>query len=194
MAVTASANALTDITAAKEYLKIGSSTTNDDNLIQGLINACSTAIENYCRRSFKTQIYSEYYDGTGTKSINLKNYPVTAVSAVAIDGVTVANTSYICKTDQGVLVRKAAPIPGLRIGANWPIGDWNIKVDYTGGYATIPADVELACKMFVAAVYKADIAAFSTTFNDGFVFKSDAIPVQVKFMLQPYVDMGQGVN
>jgi uncharacterized phiE125 gp8 family phage protein len=193
MAVSPSANALTLLPDVKAFLKIA--ITTDDDLLQGLINACSTAIERYCRRKFKSQTYTnEFYDGTGYKTLNLKNYPVSNVSSVSIDGVVLSSSNYVCKTDTGVLARKGPSLPGLRVNSNWPEGDWNIQVTYTAGYTTIPDDLELACKMFVASIYKADIAAFSTTFNEGFVFKADAIPVQVKLMLQPYVDTSGGIN
>jgi uncharacterized phiE125 gp8 family phage protein len=192
------ASALTDLTEAKQYLKVAVNT--DDDLIQGLINACSTAIENYCRRIFLNQSYSEFYDGNQTRYINLKNYPVSAITQVQVNGVTLDKSSYLVKNDTGVLTR-VGPYPNgftgvstSRFNTIWNRGDYNIKVDYTAGYTTIPDDVELACKMFVASIYKADVANFSTTFNEGFVFKADAIPVQVKLMLQPYVDTSGGVN
>lgn len=175
MAAVISANALTTLEAVKQYLRVA--TTTDDDLLIQLINACSAAIENYCRRKFKAQTITEEYDGTNHKYINLKSYPVANVSAVSVDGTAVASNSYVCKKETGVLVRK---------GGKWAAGDVNVSVTYTAGFITIPDDLELACKIYVNSIYKADVQSFSTTFNEGFVFRADSIPVQVKFMLQPY--------
>jgi hypothetical protein len=195
-----SANALTTLDAVKEYLKIDSTILVDDTRIEGLINACSTAIENYCRRTLHQITYTnEMYDGNNTRYLNLKNYPATAVTQVQVNGVVIDPSNYVLK-DHGVLVR-IGPYPNTFTGLSmsrfntvWNRGDYNISVSYTAGYAIIPDDIELACKMYVASIFKADIASFSTTFTDGFAFKADSMPVQVKLLLQPYVDTSGGVR
>lgn len=192
-------NALATLTDTKAYLKVTVAT--DDSLLEGLINACSTAIENFCRRSFYTTTYeNEYYDGNNTRYLNLNNYPVSAITQVMVNGVVIDPSNYIVKNPSGVLAR-IGPYPNTFTGLSmsrfntvWNRGDYNIQVSYTAGYDPIPEDLALACKMYVAAIYKADIASYSTTFNDGFVFKADAIPTQVKLMLQPYIDTSGGVR
>jgi hypothetical protein len=185
-------NALTSLEAVKSYLKIPSDQTVDDDRITILINACSSAIENYCQRSFKTQTYTdEEYDGNNYKYINLLNYPVVSVDSVTVNDTVLTTDQYTVKKRSGILVRKYT---GIDVDyyyrwrfAFWPIGDGNVLVTYTAGYDEIPADLEQSCILYVMAFYKSDVANFSTTFNDGFIFKADAIPVQVKLMLQPYV-------
>lgn len=196
-----SLNALTTVDAVKEYLKIDSTVTVDDLRIEGLINACSTAIENYCRRTFALTTYTdEEYDGTNSRYLTLLNYPVESVTNVNLNGQDLGPSEYTVRKRTGVLVR-VAPYPntftGLsisRFNAMWSRGDLNVLVTYTAGLDTIPDDVELACKMYVSSIFKADIASFSTTFTDGFAFKADSMPVQVKLLLQPYVDTAGGVN
>jgi hypothetical protein len=172
------ANALTTLEVVKEYLKIDSTQTVDDTRIEKLINACSSAIESYCERKFKEQTYTdEEYDGTCTKYILLKQYPVKSISSVSIDDVLLDVSEYKVKKPNGTLIR---------VNNVWPTGDINIKVTYSSGFITIPADLEQACMDFVMSKFKADVSGFSTTFTDGFVFRADAIPVQVKMLLQPY--------
>lgn len=199
MTINLNDNALTDLDTTKKFLKI--TTTNDDDLISILINACSTAIENYCRRTFKQTIYTdEMYDGNNTKWLNLKNYPVISVDSVYEYGQLVDPGAYVCKLDTGVLAR-IGPYPnnftGLtisRFNTIWNQGDWNISVTYTAGYAIIPDDLAHACRVYVKSIYGSDVANFSTTFQDGFVFKADAMPTQVRLMLQPYIDTSGGVR
>jgi hypothetical protein len=185
-------NALTTVDAVKEYLKIPLDNTGDDSRIEGLINACSASIENYCQRSFKKQQYvDEEYDGNNYKYINLLNYPVVSVDSVTLNDTLLTTDQYTVKKKPGILVRKYT---GIDVdyyyrwhNAFWPQGDGNILVTYTAGYDVIPADLEQSCILYVMSFYKSDLANFSTQFADGFVFKQDAIPVQVKLMLQPYV-------
>lgn len=199
MTVTLNANALTDLATTKSFLKV--TTTTDDDIISTLINACSTAIENYCRRSFYQQTYTnEYYDGTGTRWLNLKNYPVQSVSQVTQNTIVVDPSSYVVKNDSGVLVR-IGPYPNTFSGMSitrfqtiWVPGDYSIQVSYTAGYATIPDDLAHACRVYVKSIYNSDVANFSTTFSDGFVFKADAMPTQVRLMLAPYADTSGGIR
>jgi hypothetical protein len=171
-------NALTTLEAVKSYLKIPSEQTVDDERLEDLINACSSVIENYCERKLKEQSYTnEEYDGAGMKYLLLQQFPVKLISSVAVEGVTLDPGEYKVKKSNGTLIK---------VNSMWPTGDINITVTYTAGFSEIPAAIELACRHFVMSFYKADVAAFSTTFSDGFVFRADAMPAQVKMILQPY--------
>ncbi len=170
-------NALTTLEAVKSYLNIDWSQTVDDEKLEGLINACSTAIEDYCKRKFKEQTLTEEYDGTGNKYLLLDQYPVKSITSVAIDDITIDPTGYKINKKTGNLIRK---------NSYWVKGDINITVTYTAGLTEIPAPLELACKHFVMSFFKADVASFSTTFSDGFVFKPEALPAQVKALVTPY--------
>jgi uncharacterized phiE125 gp8 family phage protein len=169
-------NALTSLAAAKAYLKLQVSL--DDETIEDLINASSSAIENYCKRRFQEQSYlEEEFDGTGKSHLLLDQYPVRSIEAVAIDGNLLTPGQYKVKKRNGIL---------LHNGGIWPRGEINVTVSYTAGYTEIPSDLELACKHLVMSYFKSDIANFSTTFQDGFVFRPEALPAQVKALLAPY--------
>jgi uncharacterized phiE125 gp8 family phage protein len=169
-------NALTTLAAAKAYLKLNVNV--DDSTVEDLINASSSAIENYCKRKFKEQAYlEEEYDGTGKNHILLDQYPVKSIESVSIDGTLLSTGQFKVKKRNGVL---------LNNGGIWPRGEINITVSYTAGYAEIPSDLELACKHLVMSYFKSDVANFSTTFQEGFVFRPEALPAQVKALLAPY--------
>jgi uncharacterized phiE125 gp8 family phage protein len=190
--MTLATNALTTVAAVKSYLKIADTNTVDDGRIELLINACSSAIENFCRRNFKKQTFTdEEYDGNDHRYLNLYNYPVQSVQSVTLNDELVDSIEYIVKKKTGILARKynntLSGISYNRYVPIWPKGDANILVTYTAGYDEIPADLEQACILYVMSFYKSDVANFSTTFTDGFVFRADAMPVQVKLMLQPYM-------
>jgi uncharacterized phiE125 gp8 family phage protein len=185
-------NALTTLEAVKSYLKIDSSQTVDDSRLEDLINACSSAIENYCERKLKEQTFTDdEYDGNGSRYILLRAYPVKSIASVSINGTLLDVSQYKVRKNDGTLIRTGTTTQFIgydyyQRGPVWPKGDINISVTYTAGLSEIPADLELACRYFVMAFFKADVAAFSTTFSEGFVFRADAMPSQVKMLLQPY--------
>ncbi len=171
-------NALTTLAKVKSYLKIDLSQTNDDERLEDLINSCSNAIENYCDRKFKEQTFTdEEYDGADTSYLLLQQFPIKSVSSVNVDSVTLTTDQYKVKKSNGTLVR---------INSIWPKGDINVTVTYVAGFTEIPPDLELACRHFVMSFFKADVASFSTTFQEGFVFRPEALPAQVKALVQPY--------
>jgi uncharacterized phiE125 gp8 family phage protein len=170
-----SINALTSLAAVKIYLKIEA--THDDALLEDLINSSSSAIESYCKRKFKEQTFEEEYDGNGRKGLYLHQYPVKSVNSVMINGTVLPLTDYKINKNSGKLIRT---------GSIWPPGEINITVNYTAGYSEIPSDLDLACRHLVMSYFKSDVASFSNTFQEGMVFRPEALPAQVKALIAPY--------
>lgn len=172
-------NALTTLEAVKSYLKLNTVQLSDGDivLLEELINGSSSVIEGYCKRKFKEQPLVEEYDGFGKNYLLLEQYPVKSIQSIYIDEIVLDPQEYKVKKNNGVLIRK---------GSVWPVGDINISVSYTAGLTEIPADLELACKHLVMSYFKSDIASFSTTFQDGMVFRPEALPAQVKALVAPY--------
>jgi hypothetical protein len=170
------ANALTNLAAVKEYLKIDATDTSQDNLLEGLINASSNAIENYCNSKLKEQTITEEYDGTSSSNLFLNQMNLSSITSISIDGVTVDASEYKFRRN-GIVVR---------LNSVWPRGILNTNVTYKAGFATVPPDLELACKHLVNFYYKTEISDFSRTFGDGMVIRPEAWPVQVKALLSPY--------
>lgn len=86
-------NALVTLAEAKTYLGISGS--EDDTLLNSLINNSSTAIESYCDRNFIAQNYKEFYNGLGQRKLRLRNFPVTSIQRVSTGSklaITVSST------------------------------------------------------------------------------------------------------
>lgn len=153
--------ALVSIDEAKEYLKIENS--NADVILSHLINAVSSWVSNYLKRSLVSSEKTEYYSGDGSSELILKRYPVTAVSSVYVDSLRqwaanslISSSNYIIKKQQGIL-------KAWQIYSNWSPGDSNIKVTYTAGYTvatdggdsgTLPYDIRLAVKRLIDQQYR----------------------------------------
>ncbi len=225
---------LTTLAKAKEYLRAGD---DDDALIGNLISRSSAEIETMCDRYFNTDNYADWYDGNGSKTLYLEQWPVTAVSRAtsgkfAALGITCSSTtmtyasarvtsanlilvhtdssgsttttlSFSTYTTMATLLAQInatgsgwagldmsygtyltadltqtpalfclnvyADLPHpdqalnnylwdedsgrLHYSGGFSLGVQNIYIEYTGGYSTIPYDLEQACLMLIASYY-----------------------------------------
>lgn len=147
------ANALTSLAFAKTYLKIPALETSLDSLVEFWINVASQRIETEVNRKLKSQSYTHYFDGRNNNIILLQEFPVTAISSVAID----STGSF---TDPGTVVDSS----GYKITDNqnsvvllneiFPRGFFNVKIVYTAGFAAVPCDLENACLWIVSYYHK----------------------------------------
>ena len=173
--------ALATLAALRTALGIGPTDVSQDIRLQQFLDAAEAAVKEYCGRDFESTSYpgaasrgrgdSGYYDGSGRPELLLRQTPVTAVSAVYLDGggyygqaagafaastLLTAGTDYIVKYDgslggspasnTGILLRLGGGWDEDTSGSVWPRGMGNIKVAYTAGYAagSVPADLQSA--------------------------------------------------
>jgi uncharacterized phiE125 gp8 family phage protein len=126
----------------RSYLGFTDTDTERDEVLGYLLTIVSEFADTYTRRTLLEAEHSEYYDGTGTETLMLNNYPVSAVHSLVIDYVgftstEVADTSeYRVDSDRGMVTYQYT----------WPRGTRNIKAVYTAGYTlgTVPFDLRLA--------------------------------------------------
>jgi hypothetical protein len=128
-----------------------------DTLMQRLITAISAYFSTVCDRTFRNQSYNETRDGTGGASLLLRNFPITSVSALMIDGVPVPARPALNAASQitsaGFLGYFGGPsgyaFDDKRLllagGYLFARGPQNVNIAYAGGYLvsneaqTIPA-------------------------------------------------------
>lgn len=187
--MTLNANALTTVAKCKEHLDIQTGNVSQDSRIESFINAASQVIESYCDRQFKSQSHTEYFHGRKMNFIMPREFPITAISEFRIDGdrvFTDANT--LLAANEYTIADRARTIFTTRIIPN---GFMNVKLVYTGGYATIPSDLELACIWLVEWYYKSrerkDMGRTSIGKGDERVTVITEMPGMVKELLQNYV-------
>ncbi|HWK45124.1 MAG TPA: head-tail connector protein [Stellaceae bacterium] len=123
--------------------------TTDDALLQRLITAVSSYVQNWLGRTIASAAYTDTRDGRGGDRISLVNYPVTAVAAVTIDGLSIpASPDGISAgftfSDSTVFL----------IGYGFSRGTRNVAIFYTAGYAVTPSDLEQAVIGLVALRYR----------------------------------------
>jgi hypothetical protein len=164
-------------------------------VIARLITACSTQIQSYIGRTIVQQTYTGTFNGRGSRSLLMPNYPITAVSSVQV-------------WTASIPARVLGSVPGYTFDDKtvfldhpyyFERGAQNVTIAYTAGYATIPLDIEQACidavndvwasKEFAASVENAKAGDHQLAFNSIAKMSktSSLIPAQILARLQPYV-------
>lgn len=154
-------------TLPKVKIHLGISGSGEDDLLNQLIDEVDSVIQHYTgRKSFDSASRTEYLDGNGKDELFLAHRPLTDVTGVWVDpdGYYGKGTdafpsedewtegSYFVPQSEEAAEENASML--VAINRVWPEGRGNIKVTYTAGYETIPADLELAANMLVALTRK----------------------------------------
>jgi hypothetical protein len=142
------APAFTTLARVKDWLRPAS--TVDDAFMTALIDGVTAAMIQDISRPILTASFSEVYNGNGQLRLPLRNFPITAVASLTINGLTVA------AAPSTVTVGYAFDDLGLylRAGQVFSTGPQNVAVSYTAGFATAPLDLDNGCAQQVAYEYR----------------------------------------
>ena len=145
---------ITTTANVKTYLGITGS--SHDALILQLVERVEAAFEAETRRAIaQVSITNERHSGHGRAlELILREWPIDTVS-VTLDGTALAADEFDVAQDpeSGKVYYTpngdSKPVP-------WPAGNWNVVVDYDGGYASadVPADILNGITEAVAWLYK----------------------------------------
>ena len=173
---------LTTLANVKQWLGVTSST--DDAFLGRLISFASAFVQNYINRNILIASYSEIYDGKGGYALMLPNYPITAVSSLTIDGVSIPAAS--SPLVSGYTFNSARiTLNGYRFNSGYD----NVAINYTAGFATVPLDLEQAVIEIIGFKYREisrigktseNLAGQSTSFSQA------DIPPTAKTILQQF--------
>lgn len=154
------ANLAVDLTTAQAVADYLGGTWTSPQLAQlgVMVTALSRTCAGYCSRNFIQATYTEVRNGTGTAMIVLRNYPVTAVTAVSVYGDAIPACSAPGKADGFAF----DPATGtLYAPSLFTRGMQNVVINYTAGYlpinnasTDIPADLQFSIVEAVADRYK----------------------------------------
>ena len=137
---------LTTLADAKQWIGIVGS--SDDAVIVDLISAYSAYVQQWMNRKILLASYTDTFNGRGNIAQMLPNYPLTAVSAVSVDGVAIparttpTGTGYFFDEDSVILS-----------GYTFTRGRSNVSISYTAGYATVPLELAQAVNELVGLRY-----------------------------------------
>lgn len=156
--------ALVTLDNCKTFLGITNDSQNE--LLKFLINMATDYIESETGIRFKSTAYAnEEYDGTGTRELKLKHFPVTAFTKLEVNNAsdntdsweTIDSKNYWVDNDTGIITRTSAfadfdddDPKGLSDDTVFSTGKNKYRASYTAGYATVPYDIQMACLGMVA--------------------------------------------
>lgn len=129
---------LTTLENVKSYAQITDNAS--DTVLARLITAVSAWFINQVNRgALLSADYTEQRNGKGGKTLTAKQYPITAISSLTIDGLTVP-------VSDGMLPGFVFDDFSVFLNGCYKFnrGFGNVSLTYTAGYATVPADVEQA--------------------------------------------------
>lgn len=168
----------------------------DVQYLSDLVEAACAAVEKHCKRFFAQVAYTdEPYDGNARTQLFLGNFPVTTLASVTVtdpDGgqTQLAASCFDLNESTGEIRFKAGGPCDL---THFPAGLSNVAVSYTGGFATVPADVieaaaQTALWLHEYATVGTGVASerlgdYSRTFRK---VAASGLPASVKALLAPY--------
>jgi hypothetical protein len=174
--------ALVTLANLKTYLMLPDTYTDEDDKLEILIAAVNLGIDAYVGRRLEKTVYvHEVYDGTGSESLCLRNYPIISIEQVFIMGYEISYLPdrYPPVTCSGISPYVVADPPvdfvfptnevlsssigyyylqGLDDGVVfhstvWPSGRNILTVNYTAGFDPMPADI-VAAALEMASFYR----------------------------------------
>lgn len=155
------AQALVTATEVEQYCRIDKP--DHDVVVEYIINSVSQEFSTFASRQFMSATYTGLtLTGNGTKYLWLPNWPVTALTSVAEDTVTLTlDTDFYADLTEGLLTKASfhGTLYGEMYGyasTPWSTDTHGIVVTYTAGYtaALLPADLKLAALAEIARQYQ----------------------------------------
>lgn len=168
---------LSTLDAVKNQAGICLSDTSQDAQLSAILAGVSAMVTRMLGRNIEQETYTEYYSGDGSSELLLRQYPVQSITSLAVDGsgywgygTNAFATNLVAGTDYALARSSSAEgSPGIvyRIGGVWPqparyedaylaaqpgVDIGNIKVVYVAGFATVPADIQMAVNSLVMRV------------------------------------------
>jgi hypothetical protein len=129
----------------------------DDERLDLIVSSVNQLVKTYCNNSIMDYAVSPYTEFQTieykTNCLILTESPVLVVSEVwERPSATEAYVQLATDGTEYTLDRRADTLS--RVDANWPLGVEAIKVVYTAGYTSLPADLNLALIDLVSYYYK----------------------------------------
>lgn len=191
--------ALTTKTAVRAHLQKQTADTDQDTIIESLIDRASWAIiQRYGK--FRPQETSgvKKFDWDGGHRLNLWPYYLASAESVVLDS-DETSTVTLDVSDKDYVLRPKSPIDGVYKWVRLPNHRVQVglerEVSITGnwGYGTIPTDVEQACIITVVEWMRRGVQAFGTGFEQEDASLAPAgLPMGARRLLAPYDRHGQG--
>lgn len=188
----------------KEYLKIAD--TSFDTQLTDIQSAVEKRVKEYLGRDIEATTYTdELYGGMGDECLVLRQFPITAVTAIkrydGLDGSgTEIWTTLVQGTDYERKIIDAEAIAVVLDGNTFADGDYNYKITYTAGYSTIPSDIQQACKELLKITWDNSplshnrLGFLSTSNNGGSATENLTLDGEIEMKILKKIERYKAIN
>jgi len=157
---------LATLAEVKGWIYTVQGTPADDFVLQLLITGASQFFLSETNVSTLNTVstQTEHYNGNGQTSLPLRQYPITAVSQLVINGYTVPQTPNYVQPGWAIGTSRTSIVlvsggsfsyyPGAGVPSVFPRGVLNVGVTYSAGYDGVPYDLNESCIQLVGQNYK----------------------------------------
>lgn len=148
------ATTLVTLAAARAWL--GATDGSEDARIVQVADGVSERVESYCARAFVTRTFDEFHNGSGTRQLLLRRYPVVTIASLTVkDSPTSTPTSLVQGTDYDI--ERTTGRIWMR-ARNLTKGFQNIEAGYDAGYGVkgdlaLPQDIVQATLDYIKLVW-----------------------------------------
>lgn len=149
--------ALVTLEKTLQYLK---ESEDRDDVVQAILDGVSAEFESRTNRVFAQANYTDALDG-GCSYVLVENPPIISVTSVHESNSipAVFNATTLVDADTYVSYAGEGRVQLLGARARFARGYQNVQVIYSGGWVTIPADVQLAVMRWVGHIWKEEDTA-----------------------------------
>ena len=148
-----STNALCTVAELRSFVGLSTVTTSAvTTQLEEYINGASWTLKQETKRVLVSQVLTEYYDGDGTDTVILREYPCTSVTTLHTDSEREFGSDHLVSADdyENISQQGIIKITGTALD----VGVQVIKVVYDAGYTTVPYDLKMACIELAAFWYE----------------------------------------
>lgn len=195
--------ALVSASAIYDYLGIPSGGTEESECDASLMAASRRAVEMSGRgvdengvSRFLSTARTEYYDGDNTNTLMVKSYPISTVATIYVDTDRGYGSDSLLDADDYVWYAMSGTVKTdetLFTG-----GNKSIKITYTGGYTTVPEDLQQAVKELTAFYYKRNtdkrVGVSSVSVGDKNISYETDVPKASLTVFKRYRDLRNSVG
>lgn len=151
---------LVSLADMKAYLGIPSGNTSHDTFLTEQLNLLTEVITNYCRRNFESATYQQTFyrdENREDWSLTLFQFPVSSITSIVEDGVTLDPTLYRLNKPTGII--------SLTTKDKYFFAAKETVVTYVAGFTTVPLAVQSVVKSIVQERYNKHTSGINLDFG-----------------------------
>lgn len=181
----------TTIEKVKEYLG-GEFGSDKDSVLASLIAQVSAYVRKKCQNNILAADYIEYYDGDGSNTLLLRQFPINSIDSIYDDNTYIFDLPTqippgdIIPSSAGNTEMAKTGIIKLKDNI-FSTGEQNIKITYNAGYMAVPEDLELGVIKLVGACFLEGTGSIDAMATEGADDKPTRLERKSKDFMLPYM-------